>query len=184
MKQPNSAQSHPNSQNIAPPPLLSKIDEDEISCRTLASGNNEIFTTQSSGTFDETWETSLNTSKPPTQSAATGVASLEDVVDTIGSLSLKVDNITRQHSSLIQLAFEDDTRKSVMAMRKAENVLQLAKLTQLIKFFYDEQSQTAILRCLPCYKVHLASKHTRGKLTPFQASRIINSSGSGTQGRL
>ena len=105
-------------------------------------------------------------------------------MDAIGSLSLKVDNITRQHSSLIQLAFEDDTRKSVMAMRKAENVLQLAKLTQLIKFFYDEQSQTAILRCLPCYKVHLASKHTRGKLTPFQASRIINSSGSGTQGRL
>ena len=72
MKQPNSAQSHPNSQNIAPQPLLSKIDEEEISCRTLASGNNEIFATQSSGTFDETWETSLNTSKSPTQSAATG----------------------------------------------------------------------------------------------------------------
>ena len=200
-----------NSQNIAPPPLLSKIDEEEISCRTLASGNNEIFTTQSSGTFDESLETSLNTSKSPTQSAATldsaatshqaskkqttllcyaeteksddgdRVASLEGVIDAIGSLSLKVDNITRQHSSLIQLAFEDDdTRKSVMAMRKAENVLQLAKLTQLIEFFYDEESQTAILRCLPCYKVHLASKSTLGKLTPFQASRIINSSGSGT----
>ena len=96
------------------------------------------------------------------------MASLEDVMDAIGSLSLKVDNITRQHSSLIQLAFEDDTRKSVMAMRKAENVLQLAKLTQLIKFFYGEQSQTAILRCLPCYKVHLASKHTLGKLLPFK----------------
>ena len=215
VKQPNSAQSllttHPNSQNIAPPPLLSKIDEEEISCRTLASGNNEIFTTQSSGTFDESLETSLNTSKSHTQSAATlgsaaishqaskkqttllcyaetgksddgdRVASLEGVMDAIGSLSLKVDNITRQHSSLIQLAFEDDdTRKSVMAMRKAENVLQLAKLTQLIEFFYDEESQTAILRCLPCYKVHLASKPTLGKLTPFQASRIINSSGSGT----
>ena len=215
VKQPNSAQSllttHPNSQNIAPPPLLSKIDEEEISCRTLASGNNEIFTTQSSGTFDESLETSLNTSKSPTQSAATldsaatshqaskkqttllcyaetgksddgdRVASLEGVMDAIGSLSLKVDNITRHHSSLIQLAFEDDdTRKSVMAMRKVENVLQLAKLTQLIEFFYDEESQTAILRCLPCYKVHLASKPTLGKLTPFQASRIINSSGSGT----
>ena len=170
MKQPNSAQSllttHPNSQNIAPAPPLSKIDEEEISCRTLASGNNEIFTTQSSGTFDESLETSLNTSKSPTQSAATldsaatshqaskkqttllcyaetgksddgdRVASLEGVMDAIGSLSLKVDNITRQHSSLIHLAFEDDdTRKSVMAMRKAENVLQLAKSTQLIEFF-------------------------------------------------
>ena len=111
-------------------------------------------------------ETSLNTSKSPTQSAATldsaatshqaskkqttllcyaetgksddgdRVASLEGVMDAIGSLFLKVDNITRQHSSLIHLAFEDDdTRKSVMAMRKPKNALQLAKLTQLIEFF-------------------------------------------------
>ena len=109
------------------------------------------------------------------------MASLEGVMDAIGSLSLKVNNITRQHSSLIQLAYkDDDTRKSVMAMQKGENVLQLAKLTQLIEFFSDKQSQTALLHCLPCYKVHLASKPTLGKLTAFQASRIINSSGSRT----
>ena len=117
----------------------------------------------------------------PGKSDGDTVASLEGVMDAIGSLSLKVDKIEKQNNSLIKLASEDeDTRKSVMALREAENILQLTKLTQLIQFFYDEQSQTAVLRCLPCYKLHLASKPTLGKLTPFQASWIINSSGNGT----
>ena len=63
-------------------------------------------------------------------------------MDAITSLSLKVDNIEMQHKSLTQLAFEDDnTQKSVVAMRQAENVLQLTKATQLIELFYAEKSQ-------------------------------------------
>ena len=190
---------------------MPEIHEQDRSCSIAACGDNEIIAIPSSDTTEEVLKTSFDTSKSPLESDATlesamilphaakkqttllcftepgrssdgdAVANLEGVMEAIGGLSLKVDNIEKQHNSLIQLAFEnDDTRKTVIALQKAENVLQLAKVTQLIEFFYDEPSQTAILRCSPCYKLHLASKPTLGRLTPFQASRIINSSGSGT----
>ena len=115
--------------------------------------------------------TLLSYAQPKKSDDSSKVTSLENVMDAITSLSLKVDNIEMQHKSLTQLAFEDDnTQKSVVAMRQAENVLQLTKATQLIELFYAEKSQTAILRCSPCYKLHLVSKLTLGKLTSFQAN--------------
>ena len=49
-----------------------------------------------------------------------------------------------------------------------------------LNFFMTSHLKRPYLHCSPCHNLHLASKPTLGKLTPFQASRIINSSGSGT----
>ena len=108
-------------------------------------------------------------------------ASLESVMEDISNLSIKVDNIGKQHASLAQLAFEDDeTRANIVGIRAAENIMQLVEVAKLLQWFYDESSETAVLQCLPCFKMHLASKPTLANLTPLQAQRIINSQSRGT----
>ena len=63
-------------------------------------------------------------------------ATLQNVVDAISSLSLKVDNFGKQHASLERLVFEDDDfRTSVLAMREATNVRQLANVSEFLEFF-------------------------------------------------
>ena len=63
--------------------------------------------------------------------------------------------------------FEDcDVRTAVLAMREARNIFQLVDASELLEFFYDDESETAILRCLACFKLHLASKPT---LSSFDA---------------
>ena len=75
---------------------------------------------------------------------------LQNVVHAISSLSLKVDNLGKQHASLEQLAFEDnDVRTSILAMRKATNVHQLAEVSAVLEFFYNEASSDACLKF--CY---------------------------------
>jgi hypothetical protein len=94
------------------------------------------------GHFHSTLSPGRAFAQPKKSDDSSKVTSLENVMDAITSLSLKVDNIEMQHKSLTQLAFEDDnTQKSVVAMRQAENVLQLTKATQLIELFYAEKSQ-------------------------------------------
>ena len=108
---------------------------------------------------------------------------LQNVVDAISSLSLKVDNFGKQHASLERLLFEDgDVRTSIVAMREATNVRQLANVSEFLEFFYDEETETSILRCLPCFKLHLAARPTISSLSPFEAHRIINTTSNGTLG--
>ena len=71
-----------------------------------------------------------------------------------------------------------------MAMREARNIFQLVDASELLEFFYHDESETAILRCLACFKLHLASKPTLSSLTPFQAQRILNSSSRTSSGTL
>ena len=108
---------------------------------------------------------------------------LENVMDAIAGLFLKVDNFGKQHATLERLVFEDnDARTAVLAMREAKNIYELTDASELLEFFYDEDCETAVLRCLPCFKVYLAAKPTLSGLTPFQAQRIVNSSSNGTLG--
>ena len=98
-------------------------------------------------------------------------ASLKQVIDAVAELSLKVENIGKQHTTFLQLAFEDkDVRRSVSAMRKAENILELTESTQLLEWFYDESTECAVLRCLPCFELNVAAKPTLAKLTPLSKS--------------
>ncbi len=74
------------------------------------------------------------------------------------------------------MAFKDDkTRANVVGIRATENIIQLVEVAKLLKWFYDESSEKAVLRYLPCFEMHLASKPTLANLTPLQAQRIINS---------
>ena len=54
---------------------------------------------------------------------------LQNVVDAISSLSLKVDNFGKQHTTLEQLVFEDDD------VQEATNVRQLANVSEFLEFF-------------------------------------------------
>lgn len=108
---------------------------------------------------------------------------LENVLDAISSLSLKVDHFGKQYATLEQLVFEDDNvRTAVLAMREAKNIRDLADVSELLEFFYDEDSETAVLRCLPCFKLYLSAKPTLSGLSPLQAQRMINPSTNGTLG--
>ena len=108
---------------------------------------------------------------------------LQNVVDAISSLSLKVDNFGRQHASLERLLFEDgDVRTSIVAMREATNVRQLANVSEFLEIFYDEETESSILRCLPCFQLHLAARPTISSLSPFEAHRIISTTSNGTLG--
>ena len=106
-------------------------------------------------------------------------------MDAIAGLSLKVDHLGQQHSTMERFVFEDcNVRTAVMAMKEARNIFQLVDASELLEFFYDDKSETAILRCLACFKLHLASKPTLNSLTPFQAQRILNSSSMTSNGTL
>ena len=122
--------------------------------------------------------------KQSTTTVSSGTeVTLDNVMDAISSLSLKVDNFGKKHANLEQLLFEDDdVRTAVLARRQSDDICHLADISEFLQFFYDEESETAILCCLPCYKLHLAAKPTLCGFSPFQAQQIIYSSGNGTLG--
>ena len=108
-------------------------------------------------------------------------ASFKDVLCAIEKLSLKVDQFGSQHSTLQQLVFEDDNvRANIVAMKEVKNIYKLTDMSEFLEFFYDEDSETSILRCLPCLKYHIMAKPTIRRLTPFEAQQIICSSSNGT----
>ena len=106
---------------------------------------------------------------------------MDAIMTEINKLSLKVDDIGAKHRSLQQLVFEDpETGRQVAAMKKANNINELVEASKPIQWFYDEKSGCAVLRCLPCYELHLKAKPTLADLTPLQAQRILNPRSSGT----
>jgi hypothetical protein len=109
--------------------------------------------------------------------------SLKDVVCAIEKLSLKVDQFGSQHTTLQQLVFEDDNvRANISVMREAKNIYELTDLSEFVEFFYDEVSGTSVLRCLPCFRLHITAKPNLRRLSAFEAQRLICSSSNGTLG--
>jgi hypothetical protein len=99
--------------------------------------------------------------------------SMKQVIDAVADLSIKIDCIGKQHKTMVQLALEDgEIQKSLSTMRKAENILRLTESSQLLEWFYDETTECVVLRCLPCFQLHLAAKPTLAKLTPLKAQRL------------
>ena len=122
-------------------------------------------------------------SYPTTSTKSQNESTLQNVVDAISSLSLKFDNFRKQHVSLERLVFEDDNvHKFILAMWEATNVRQLANASEFLEFFYDEETETSILQCLPCFKLHLAAQPTINSLGPFEAHHIISTTSNGTLG--
>jgi hypothetical protein len=106
---------------------------------------------------------------------------LEKVMEAIQNLNIKVDDIAKKHSSLAHLACEDsDTSKAIRRLKSAENIIQIAEATNLLEWFYDEDEETGILRCLPCFQLYMASRPNLANLTPLRAQRLLSSSSSGT----
>ena len=105
---------------------------------------------------------------------------LKQVLDAISGLSIKVDSIDKRQKTLEHLAFEEDgVRTSIDCMKKATNIVELCEATDLIQWFYDGKTESAILRCLPCFELNIAAKQTLGKLSPFEATQLLNSKSNG-----
>ena len=66
--------------------------------------------------------------------------------------------------------------------RKLTTGRQLGNVSEFLEFFYDEETETSILQCLPCFKLHLAAWPTISSLSPFEVHRIINTTSNGTLG--
>ena len=129
-------------------------------------------------------QTTLLSFKTPTEECNPGKdLTLEVVMDAIAGLSLKVDKLGKEHATLERFVFEDcDTRTAVMTMRVAKNIFELVDASELLEFFYDEECEIGVLRCLPCFKLHQAAKPTISSVSPFQAQRVLNPSSNGTLG--
>ena len=76
---------------------------------------------------------------------------MKQVIDAVAELNLKVDSIAKQYRTLEQLALEvGKVRKSLSAMKKAENILQVTESShELLEWFYDETT---------CFKLHVEAK--------------------------
>jgi uncharacterized protein YjhX (UPF0386 family) len=128
-------------------------------------------------------QTTLLAFKKPTEATVPtpNDTSLKDVVCAIEKLSLKVDQFGSQHSTLQQLVFKDDNiSANISVMREAKNIYELTDLSEFLEFFYDEDSETSVLRCLPCFRLHITAKPNLRRLSPFEAQQLICSSSSGT----
>jgi mevalonate kinase len=75
---------------------------------------------------------------------------IDNVMKAISNLSIKVENFGKRQSSLEQLVAEDnEVLKSLAAMRTASNIHQLAVASKYLEFFYNEESNTGLLRFNP-----------------------------------
>ena len=69
-------------------------------------------------------QNTLLTMTRPMATEQTTDTSLKQVIDAVADLSLKIDNIGKQHKTIVQLALEDgEVQKSLSTMREAENIL-------------------------------------------------------------
>ena len=128
-------------------------------------------------------QTTLLAFKKPTEATVPtpNDTSLKDVVCAIEKLSLKVDQFGSQHTTLQQLVFEDDNvRANISVLREAKNIYKLPDLSQFLQFFYDEDSETCVLSCLLCFRLHITAKPNLRRLSPFEAQQLTCSSSSGT----
>ena len=102
-------------------------------------------------------------------------------MDAIEKLTINVDDIGQKHARMTQLACEDsETSKSIIRIKDAQNISQLVEATNLIEWYYDENAETVVLRCLPCYQVHLIAKPTMQNMHPLKAQQLLSSSSTGT----
>ena len=96
--------------------------------------------------------TLLSFGNRPSENAGNSVT-LENVMEAIESLTLKVDDVAKKHHSLTQFVNDNsETSKDILRLKSAENILELAQSSPLFEWFYDEGEKIGILRCLPCFK--------------------------------
>ena len=101
------------------PSKLTKEITDESAQTTLFDFSKSVNTCATSGSGED--------------------ASMKHVLDAISALSIKIDTFSDQHRSLEQLACEDnEVRRSVQEIRKANNIIELNNATQLLEWYYDE----------------------------------------------
>lgn len=68
---------------------------------------------------------------------------------------------------------DSEVGTSVQEIRKANNIIELNNTTQLFEWYYDEITECAILRCLPCFELHVFSRPTLRPLTLFRAQQLL-----------
>ena len=105
---------------------------------------------------------------------STNDATLNDILEAIKKLDIKVSDFGKHHRAITEIAFEDkELRKVVTAMRGAKNIHELVEANDLLQFFYNDDAGTAILRCSVCFEYHCLNKvHFKG-MTPFKAAQKL-----------
>ena len=81
----------------------------------------------------------------------------------------------KHHANICNIAFSDgESCKMLEGIRKCDNINQLIDVCELFEWFYDERNEIAILRCKPCFNLHLIAKPTLSSVTPFRAQSLLN----------
>ena len=109
-------------------------------------------------------------------------SSIKQVIDAVAKLSLKVDSIGKQHTTFLQLAFEDkrcskiSVRKSVFAMRRAENILELIESPRGLNGLW----QSHWMCCLTMFTLFLRYCSQAHTYQAYTTERPVNPKSNGT----
>ena len=154
--------------------------EDDTSALKVDNSSLAGTSTSIASKTEKMQSTLLNFGKPQSDNVGNSVT-LENVMEAIDSLTLKVDDVAKKHHSLMHFVSDDsETSKGILRLKAAENILELTGSSSLLEWYYDEGEEIGILRCLPCFRLHLLSKPTLANLKPREAQRLLSSSSSGT----
>ena len=142
--------------------------------------NSEVDTSHSSKQLQSTL---LNMVAENPKNLESSSASIDDVLTAISNMNIKLDKMGGRYATMEKEYFQQYDKSTKLALeniKKAENIHDLNLASDgILEFFYNEESGESVVRCNPCYRLHIASKPALSSTTPSQAVRILCKSGNG-----
>ena len=100
---------------------------------------------------------------------------MTEILKSLKALTIQVESMEKHHQSICNVAFSDKKEKALLdSIKSASNINDLHNC-DLLEWFYDDEQKTGILRCKPCFDLHVKSKPILSTLTPLKAQRFLSS---------
>lgn len=98
------------------------------------------------------------------------------ILTSLKEIMLGMSGLQNQHRRICDIAFSDGREKTMMInlFKNSFNLIELHDSCDLLELFYDEKSVTEILRCKPCFQLHIKNKPALASMTPTKAQEFLN----------
>ena len=120
------------------PEQLNLLEKDDISALKVDNSSLASTSTSIASKTEKMQSTLLNFGKPQSDNVGNSVT-LENVMEAIDSLTLKVDDVAKKHHSLMHFVSDNsETSKGILRLKAAENILELTESSSFLEWYYDE----------------------------------------------